>query len=495
MNHHHHPLRSHSWKVLFGCGALAVSTWAGCSFLFDDSLEGLPLQGDVIAPDRFPQLGTQPAREVYLMSDPDGLPWVALPEVAQPSLVFPQPPQSETVRLFRLDAAAPLDGRAQKELRSHHNVITSHVVYLIEPPAGQAGDTGMPAEPTLVTAFSPGLTYSAQKFTLPSGAEYLLPSSSDAAFVWWTAKGADRAIYLVRTDGSYLRKLPAPKGASIEQVRMFFDSSGDRLFVQDQDSVLTVYYSKTEQLLELGKQPRVLIFAPGQRVLLSCSDKGVKSLAISTATAMTLDDAPCDPDIFRVQGADLYYKSGTQLRRVAHQGGTAPEVVLAGAEKEVGQLFTLSSQREPLYSLDAPLRFGAGIGDGWLGDWQLMTRGRRPTFSSDGQKVYFLENAARSDGGGELTVGRIAERSLQTLARNVRNFQVLSDGRTLAIANAAFKGPQNRLIVLDEAAQSARWVVDSARDFVRIPGTDDLLVKIVVGQNGFDIRRVPIPLR
>jgi hypothetical protein len=184
------------------------------------------------------------------MSDSDGLPWVALPEVAQPSLVFPQPPQSETVRLFRLDAAAPLDGRAQKELRSHHNVITSHVVYLIEPPAGQAGDTGMTAEPTLVTAFSPGLTYSAQKFTLPSGAEYLLPSSSDAAFVWWTAKGADRAIYLVRTDGSYLRKLPAPKGASIEQVRMFFDSSGDRLFVQDQDNVLTVYYSKTEQLLD-----------------------------------------------------------------------------------------------------------------------------------------------------------------------------------------------------------------------------------------------------
>lgn len=48
----------------------------------------------------------------------------------------------------------------------------------------------------------------------------------------------------------------------------------------DQDSVLTVYYGETKQLLELGKQPRVLIFAPGQRVLLSCSDKGVKSLAI-----------------------------------------------------------------------------------------------------------------------------------------------------------------------------------------------------------------------
>ena len=68
-----------------------------------------------------------------------------------------------------------------------------------------------------------------------------------------------------------------------------------------------------------------------------------------------------------------------------------------------------------------------------------------------------------------------------------------ADGRVLAISNAAFKGTQNRLIVIDEVRRTARWVVDSARDFVRIPGTQELLVKIIVGQLGYDIRRVPIP--
>ena len=38
-----------------------------------------------------------------------------------------------------------------------------------------------------------------------------------------------------------------------------------------------------------------------------------------------------------------------------------------------------------------------------------------------------------------------------------------------------------------------RMLQDSARDFLRIPGTEELLVKIIVGQLGFDIRRVPIP--
>jgi hypothetical protein len=122
-----------------------------------------------------------------------------------------------------------------------------------------------------------------------------------------------------------------------------------------------------------------------------------------------------------------------------------------------------------------------------------MQRGRRPGFSLDHARLRWLENAARSDGSGDLSSATIADRTLLPIARNVRTFGELSDGRVLAISNAAFKGTQNRLIIVDEAAATARWVVDSARDYLMIPGTNDLIVKIVYGQLGYEIRRVPIP--
>jgi hypothetical protein len=40
--------------------------------------------------------------------------------------------------------------------------------------------------------------------------------------------------------------------------------------------------------------------------------------------------------------------------------------------------------------------------------------------------------------------------------------------------------------------EQARWVADSSREFLFVPGSSDLLVKVVIGQTGWDIRRVPI---
>jgi hypothetical protein len=78
------------------------------------------------------------------------------------------------------------------------------------------------------------------------------------------------------------------------------------------------------------------------------------------------------------------------------------------------------------------------------------------------------------------------------LARNVRQFGELGDGRVLAASNSVPRGTHNRIIVIDEQQKQARWVADSSREFLFVPGSSDLLVKVVIGQTGWDIRRVPI---
>ena len=79
------------------------------------------------------------------------------------------------------------------------------------------------------------------------------------------------------------------------------------------------------------------------------------------------------------------------------------------------------------------------------------------------------------------------------LAKNVRQWSEVTPGQVLAISNAAGRGIYNRLILIDEGQRQARYVIDSARDFLRIPGRDELIVQVVHGQTGFDIYRVPIP--
>ena len=76
---------------------------------------------------------------------------------------------------------------------------------------------------------------------------------------------------------------------------------------------------------------------------------------------------------------------------------------------------------------------------------------------------------------------------------NTRQWQELADGRILADADHAFRGAQNRVVVVDEKARTAQWVASAAAQYSRIPGTNDLLIDVVTGPTGYDIVRVPIP--
>jgi hypothetical protein len=470
-------------------GTLGCALLFGCSWTFDDEAPDVPLLGDPVLPDRFPKLNIEPASGIILMSDSLGNPWVAMP-VAAP-LIPPLHP-TQTLRLLRLDADAPTDGRERKVLSADHLYAYSHYVYLVDPPANT---DKAPIPPTHVTAVPIGIGESAQMFTFPTGAEFFSSSSgTDQAFVYWVPKATDPRVFVSRTDGSYQRALPPPKGfdsdATSSKVRIFLNRSGDRLFMQDADRHMTVYATTSEASVDLGVQPTTYLFDGDQSHLVFCADSGLTLAAVDGSGQAVLDQEECDTDILRVSAGAVYYKSRGAMRKVPIDGSSPPEAVVAAP---VGQLLALGPQAAILYSLDSPLTYGPGIGDGWLGDWKFMNRGRGPRFSADGKRLRWLENGARSDGSGDLDSATVADRAVLHIARNVRSFAELDDGRLLAISNAAFKGTQDRLIAIDEASHTARWVVDSAHDFAFISGTQDLLVTIVVGQVGYDIRRVPIP--
>ena len=208
-----------------------------------------------------------------------------------------------------------------------------------------------------------------------------------------------------------------------------------------------------------------------------------------------LDKAPCSTEILRTLSISgqrvVLYKSGEGLRQVGEDGAAPPSLRL----ESLGQLLAIGPAYELLYSTDSALTYGAGIGSGWLHDVQVMERGRRPIWSGDRRRLRYLEWAARSDSAGDFHSRLLATGDVLRLARNVRVWSELPDGRVLAVSNAVPKGAHNRIILIDEATEQARWVADSSRDFLPIAGTTDLLVKVVVGQTGWDIRRVPIPTR
>jgi hypothetical protein len=471
---------------------LCAASLAACSWTFDDTAPDLPLHGEAPELSRFPKLNAGPARDVYILRDDGGQPWAVIIEAATTDLTVPPLTQRDTVRLVSLaPAEAPVE-------EAHKALIVAALyrsVALLDPPVppmpGQLPDL---SAPTVLRIVRPGGRL-AGPFMLPSGSPVLVPSSRDGAFLYIAQRPDAKLMYLVRTDGSYRRELPLPMGVdptkALEKMRLqFLDDS--TLLVQDPKDQVTLFGSTSEAMVALGKHPRTFLLDREQRALLTCSEAGVRRVPLDGAEASTLETAPCDPDILRLDGRargdTLLYLSDGALREVPQAGGAPPKVVLP----EVGQLHAIGPRGELLYSLDPPLRFGSGIGDGWLDGTRVMERGRRPAWSSSGGRLRWLEAAARSDNTGELTSLDLTSRVALTLARNVRSFAETPDGRVLAIANAAQRGPHNRLVVVDEQRQAARWVAPSARDFVRIPGTDDVLLKAISGQF-IDVYRVPVP--
>jgi hypothetical protein len=211
----------------------------------------------------------------------------------------------------------------------------------------------------------------------------------------------------------------------------------------------------------------------------------------SFGCTVELDVGPCASAEFR--GSELYYVRDSKLWKVsldAFRGAVAPPALV----KDLGHTRTLfiTGQDMVAYSTDPADRYVYGAGDGWFGSWRFMERGLQAQLSRDGTRMYWLEHAAQTGGVGDLYVAPV-DGATTSLARNTADYTELSDGRLLAASNAAFRGTQNRIVVIDQAAREVRWVADSASRYQFIPDSDDLLVDIVTGASTADLYRVPLP--
>lgn len=472
----------------------------GCSWVFDDSAPGIPLLGEPPSLSSFPKLNVQPAREVYLLSDAQGLPWAALAELPVLPANLPEevtlPDLPETVRLVRLTPQENPD--TALTFPSQYLQVTTRALYVWVTPellSPNSRDKTMflsrlgPGEPPLPLG----------KF--PEGAPFLLIAPGEQVAMH-LSRGS-KNLRIVRMDGSGLtREVPIPNGVDpakpLEKGRFAFDGQGAQLVVQDGDDQITVYDTSASRAYSLGKRPRTWSLDSTKSALLFCTENGLYRRQLDGTEGgekdtTQLDDQPCSQEIFRqvvYQGTrHLLYKSGDGLKMVAENGSSPPVWRLS----VIGQLLATGPGGELLYSNDPPATYGSGIGDGFLGDTQVLYRGRRPVFSADGSRLRYLEWAARSDGAGDLYTRTLPANEALHLARNVRNFAGTPDGRVLAASHSVPRGTHNRVIVIDETAQEARWVADGSRDFVLIPGTNEVLVKVVALHTGWDIRRAPIP--
>lgn len=464
---------------------VALCGWlAGCSYTFDGNAPDLPLLG--AAPDTaaLPHLNHSPASSASLIFGADRVYWASFEEVLdtdkgkQKGLRF--------VRLF--------DPPAEETLVTENASSNGADFYFVDPP-----DPTQPKPKTLALRIHRvGGGPREDSFNLPFGPPLLIPDGNNTVFVWWPLARDTTTFVVQRRDGSLQRMLPVPDGLAPDDPfakgQLFFNGDGRSLYIQDGNGVVVRHSTVDETDVTVGKLPRTLILDDGHHVLYGCGDGGLVSAPIDGSPPRTLDADPCDPaGLLWWRGSTLLYQPkvpGAGVRQVPIDGSAPPGALLPAGERLLG----FAPGDVPVYSTDAPGRYIGGAGNGFIGGWGFMQRGRNVQLSRDGKSLRWLELAAKPSGVGDLSSAPIGG-AIAHLSRNVRRFDELPDGRVLAASNHAFRGTQNRVVIIDEASRTSRWVAAEAGDYLRIPGTNDLLVDVVSGPSAFDIVRVPIPPR
>jgi hypothetical protein len=456
----------------------------GCSYTFDSSAPDITLLGGPPNTDGLPRLNHAPAGEDYLVLGYDdngnqNANWVAFDEEVQTSdgpvnglrTVRLDPPQKE--ELVVADQVTP--GYTRLFLVNHNPVDPKG------PPILSIRAAGQPTPPIT--------------FNLPGSPGFIGIGYGETAFLYWVAAPTQQTWFIFRSDGSFMRELPIPSGTDVTDPQIDFDWSGDSQFlvVRDVSGDVIVHATTENSDVDLGMRPK-LMGVYGNQLLITCGDDGLRTVTLDGATEKVLDPMACDEHgALEVQYQQMmswvYYGSDAQLLRVPLDGSGPPEIVLKNGLRPLAFL----ADGRIMYSRTPSDEFVNSAGDGWLDNWKFMNRGLDAGLSSDGKRVRFLENAATPNGAGELLAKPVGSTETLHLAQNTRQWEELGDGRILADADHAFRGVQNRIVVIDEKTRTARWVASAAADYMHIPGTSDLLIDVVTGPTGYDIVRVPIP--
>lgn len=263
------------------------------------------------------------------------------------------------------------------------------------------------------------------------------------------------------------------------------------IVLSDRSKQLSVYVIEQAQRFELGRATATSIEAAlsaDRRWLLLCGEEGLLSIPLSSlsagTTGQTLDERRCD----RIaSSAPLYvdyfvgqrsidqgsYSNpsrdpGLLQFRARLDGSEAPER-LPGALPLQPQPFELATCHNGLraYAMNRRMSSEPASSDAWVSGWRFSEDAGEVRFSGDCRRVRWIEHP--QDGGlGELFSAEIGRGPRLRLGRSVRQFYELSDGRVLTLANRSGDAAGARLLLIDDAARQAYWLLDQSEPIYRL---------------------------
>ena len=468
------------------CRLCIVALCTSCTLEWNNQAPVLALTGPEPSLDSLGHINTLPAQNPFLMTGPDGAPWAAFCEYRSTSPLAMRGSCART-HLVRLD------GKPGDEVIEADGFST-HPDMLYETVANPTDATQM-----TLTMHRPG-DRSDASFTLPSGRalQYANDDGASDVFVYWLRLATTTSFDIYRFDQKHHRTLPIPAGVDPANPdrTMGFDflltKDGSRFVMVTPDGVMTAYSTLDETSVALGMRPSVFTIDNTRHAALTVGADGLVSVPLDGSPARVLTTAVIDPRTVALWGSDAWYATSDGVWRVPLDGSAPATLITPGAAR----FLTLAADGTPVTSTEPRVTFVNGAGDGWWHGQQFMQRGLLPSFTLDGKRLHFLEHAATLGAYGDLfSVNVNALDTPRTLAQNARTFAELPDGRVLAIENRVYQGSWNRLVVIDEDADTKRWVVPSATNFLITPDLTTIVATVVTGGSGFDIVRLPVPSR
>lgn len=454
----------------------AICACASCAFSLDDGPPAPPLLGAPIDASSLAHLNAAPVASEAIVFDRAGRAWVAMVEPdALESVLLSDPTTAQVV---------PVPAHDEVHLFPHALVLIDGERKGSDPRAMSVRTVGEAVEET---------------FSLPPGPGRLVANGDQSIFLWLPMAPGTPGYPLFRRDGSFARVVPLPAGIDPSQQSPVWLSPDSKLVLtRDSSGDMAAYSTSSPAEVDLGTHPIDFAFDDARAAIVTVGADGVHRVSLDGGGDQVLDPQPCLPGFVLIDGPNLLYETGgaagPALLAIALDGSEAAAHVLRA--DDFARVIALAPNGDVVYSKDPSDRFAAGSGDGWIGDWSFMERGRAVGFSADGTRMRWLDHTAQLSTQGDLRSAPATGGPATTWARNVSRFDELPDGRFVALADDEQTGPWNRIVVMDERAGTATWVASNTVDYILVPADDlQLIVDVAAGALGHDVARAPIPLR
>ena len=285
------------------------------------------------------------------------------------------------------------------------------------------------------------------------------------------------------SDSKHLWLLPLSTGVAVDLGEATISKLLPELVIyEDHEQRLFAYSLAERRSIPLGvtlsAEFQMKVYADSQW-LLTCGENGLYSVALTelrTRVVSHLLDARACEDFFNITDGQLTYESSvvftyfndeSALRaqrvkfRVPLDGSAAPQLV-ESLERLGMPPFGLARCKNGLraYALNQGETNYAEWSDAWINGWRFSTAASEVAFSEDCRRVRWKERSSK-DGIGELYSALIGSDKRLRLGRNAGRYFELPDGRVLAQINIVGTPPNTDLVLIDEEARLAHWLLDN----------------------------------